>query len=274
MSPKLPSGDAEVMEALASIWDLLLEGNEDKEIMELMGLEAPQYKYLRQRLLETKAEELKAKPPEHMYVDYIVWQSRGIVDLTKMIKQFSTTKQYNAMVGAIRVRADLYDKIMTKGQEFGVFKKAPERKEIVGGFILADLTNVELRKMIFKSLGEMDKMMKRYGEMDIIDIDPGETHSGPRLVAEAGTHEDIEVPEAPPAKDDAPVAAPAPIGSKAIAPSILTRAPVPAKTIKPATSSAKGKTSRHSSKARGRRPFAEAGKPKVVHEPGSDVWGD
>jgi len=250
-------------EALASIWDLMVEGNDDKAIIEKMGVPAETYKLLRQRLLAEKAAELKAKPPEHVYVEYVVWQTQGINDLSKMIAEFKTTKQYNALVGAVRVRAELYDKLIAKGQEFGVFRKTPERKEVVGGFVVADLTNEALRAMITKSLTDMDKLVKRYGDGDIIDIDPGPTHSGPRLVADAAG-DMIETIEAPPGKDDAPVATPAMKRAAAsLSPSIMS-AP------RPATA----RTSKHSTKARGRRPFAEATPTKVIHEPGSEVWDD
>jgi hypothetical protein len=262
---------AEIAETMETIWDLLLEGNTDKEIIELTGLEADAYKQLRQRLVEEKAAELTAKPAEHVYVEYVIWQSQGIVDLTKMMDQFRKTKQYNAMVGAVRVRAELYDKLIAKGQEFGVFKKTPERREILGGFVLADLSSDKLRTMVTGALSDLDKLMKRYGEADIIDIGGGPTHYGPRLIEASG--EAVEVPEAPPAKDD-PV--PEPKGSKVFAapPSIVA----PPKPTGKSAKKAKARTSRQSSKARGRRPDSAIGANKrvtpVEPELSPDVWDD
>lgn len=241
----------EMAETLETIWDLLLDGNTDKEIIELTGLDADAYKALRQKLLEEKAAELQSKPAEHVYVEYVIWQSQGIVDLTTMIDQFRKTKQYNAMVGAVRVRAELYDKLIAKGQEFGVFKKTPERKEVVGGFILADLTSDKLRTLVTGALVDLDKIMRRYGDTDIMAIDAGPVHHGPRLVADSG--EVIEVSEAPMAKDDIP---PEAKGSKVFKdpPSVLA----PPKKAK----HAKARTSRQSSKARGRRPHDAVGATK------------
>jgi hypothetical protein len=262
---------AEIAETMETIWDLLLEGNTDKEIIELTGLEAEAYKHLRQRLVEEKAAELTSKPAEHVYVEYLIWQSQGIVDLTKMMDQFRKTKQYNAMVGAVRVRAELYDKLIAKGQEFGVFKKTPERKEIVGGFVLADLTSDKLRTMVTHAVSDLDKLMKRYGDADIIEISSGPTHHGPRLIEASG--EAVEVPEAPMAKDD-PL--PEAKGTKVFteAPSIVAAPKAKGKSAK----RVKARTSRQSSKARGRRPDSAIGAGRSVTpvepELSPDVWDD
>lgn len=260
----------ELAETMETIWDLLLDGNSDKEIIALTGLEAEAYKALRQKLLEEKAAELATKPAEHVYIEYVVWQTQGIVDLTKMIDQFRKTKQYNAMVGAVRVRAELYDKLIAKGQEFGVFKKTPERKEILGGFVLADVTSDKLRTMVTGALVDLDKLMKRYGERDLIDMEAGPSHHGPHLLMDGG--EVIEVSEAPPAKDD-----PVPVGSKAIPepvrPSLLT-APKPRAKGK---GGARARTSKQSSKARGRRPHDAVGAGKKAGpepELSPNVWDD
>lgn len=244
-------------EALDSIWDMLVKGDSDKEIMELMGLDSPVYRALKKKLLETKAGELKGKAPEHVYVEYILAQTRGIQDIDAMIKDFKTSKNWGAMVAAVRVRAELYDKLIAKGQEFGVFRKAPERKELVGGILLADLTNADLRKQIVGAVSSLEKLMKRYGDVPLDAVSEGEIYSGPKLtdgtkaeeVLET-TAEDVEVPMA---KDDVPP-------------------PPPRRLHKPE----RARTAKHSSAARGRRSF-ELGSPKKVKrqdEIGPDVWDD
>lgn len=266
---------AELAETMATIWDLLLDGNTDKDIIDLTGLEAEAYKVLRTRLLEEKAAELQSKPAEHVYVEYVIWQSQGIVDLTKMIGDFKKSKQYNAMVGAVRVRAELYDKLIARGQEFGVFKKTPERKEVVGGFILADLTSDKLRTMVTGALSDLDKLMRRYGDRDIIEMDGGPVHHGPRLLEDGGVV--TEVAAAPPAKDDpvsVPPVAPEPAGSKALKEPLMLAPPVRAK-----SKHARARTSKQSSKARGRRPHDAVGAgrhvaPAPEPELSPDVWDE
>jgi hypothetical protein len=110
-------------------------------------------------------------------------QMKNLKDLDGMIESFKTTKQYNAMVGAVRARSEILDKLIEKGQEFGLVHKMPDRKEIVAGILVADLTNKELKQMITAELSNLNGMMKRYGDKTIMDMDPGVLHRGEALPA-------------------------------------------------------------------------------------------
>lgn len=214
---------ADIEEAKLTIWSELCDGSSDSEIMDMMGLEQDVYLQLKFQTLEDKAQELRRKPPEHVYVEYIINQTQNIQDLTEMIGQFKKTKQYNALVGAVRARADLYDKLVAKGQEFGVFAKAPERK-IVAGVLVGDLSADDLRTAITKAIGNLDAMMSRYGDSNIIDVTPDSLHYGPSIPTRELTPEAESAVVAPPSKK---------------------------------SKTARAKTSRTSKAARGRRPFKE-----------------
>lgn len=266
---------SELSEAMTTLWDLLTSGNSDAEAMDMMGLSSDTYVDLKRRLVDEKAAELKNKPAEHIYVEYIIWQTMGIVDLTKMMGEFKRLKQYNAMVGAVRVRAELYDKLIAKGQEFGVFKKTPERKEIVAGMAISEMGNKELKGAITGAIGELGKLMKRYGDTKIIDIEPGPTHHGPALIT-SGDGVEV-VPVAPRAKDD-PEASPESIAdremagikaSTALPKRGVTTAPTPGASKRP-FKNAKAKTSKQSTAARGARP--RDNRPKMKVNPLD--WGD
>lgn len=209
---------ADTKAAAAEIWKKLISGDDDEDLMELLGVDEETYETLKKTMLEEQAIELRTRPPEHTYVQYVLWQQRGVHDLTELIEKQKkrTSPNANAMVAAIKVRGDIYDKIIAKGQEFGVLKKTPDTKLIVGGHFVTDLTSPELRKKVTASISEMDKLMKRYGDTSILDVDPGALHHGPKLLTDSSTLESTVVIEAPPAKDDmlAIVAKPVPTGPK------------------------------------------------------------
>ncbi len=173
---------ADVSEAKQLIWDQLSKGVRDMEIIERLGVEAETYVSLKAQMLDDKAEELKNKPSEHVYIEYCLAQHENIHTLTEMIKDFKSTKQYNAMVGAVRARADLQDKLIAKGQEFGVYKKTPAGR-VIGGLLVADLSSSDLKSAITKAIGNLDKMINRYGDSDIIDVPSSSVnlHYGPAL---------------------------------------------------------------------------------------------
>lgn len=172
----------QVQEAIVTIYAQMCEGKLDNDIMAEMGLDPDEYKRLRSAMFDAKADEVRAQPTEHVYVEYMIKQAGNIKDLTKMIDEFVTTKQYTALVGAIRVRAELYDKLITKGQEFGLIHKEPDKKQIMAGVLIADLSNKDLKTMITGELKTLNGLMQRYGDGNIIDMTlPKILHHGPAL---------------------------------------------------------------------------------------------
>jgi hypothetical protein len=171
----------EVLEAIAKIYGLLADGKKDDEIIVEMGISAEDYKALKAAMFDSKADEVRTRPIEHVYVDYILKQTENIKDLTAMISDWKNTKQYTAMVGAVRARSEIYDKMISVGQDCGIIHKQADRKEIMAGLIIADLTNKQLKQAITKELDGLNVLMKRYGDADIMAIDAGTLHHGEAL---------------------------------------------------------------------------------------------
>jgi len=181
----------QLKEAVTTIYEGLSQGQTDKDIIEEMGISADQYEKLKSAMFEAKTEELKARPHEHIYVDYMLAQSGNIRDLTDMISQMHSTKNYAAMVGAVRARSDIIDRLIEKGQQFGIIHKKPDRKEIVAGVMVAELSDKQLKKMILGELGMLNNLRKQFGEKNLADIDRNvELHSGPALPMEKKDEEE------------------------------------------------------------------------------------
>lgn len=170
----------EMLEAVSKVWALTSMGRSEQEIADEMGLDISVVGALRVQMLEMKADELRAQPIEHTYVEYMLHQLENVHDLTDIIGKLRDTKQYNqAMIGAIRTRAEIWDKLMVKGQECSVIKKAPERKEVGIITLVGELSNSELRKEIADSLGKLTAMVARHGETDFMKLPvPTVLHTG------------------------------------------------------------------------------------------------
>jgi hypothetical protein len=205
---------AEVEEAIATIYGRLSEGKDDREVIEEMGISAEDYAALKAAMFEAKADQLRGTPIEHIYVTYMINQIHNVKDLTGMITDFKTTKQYNAMVGAVRVRSEIYDKLVKTGQDMGLIRREPNRTEIIAGVVVADLTNQQLKKAIVGELADLNKLMKRYGDGKIVEMEPGDLHYGealpprseptsPTVTASRPAYSSSEV-HIPKGKDEAP----------------------------------------------------------------------
>lgn len=168
----------EMLEMAATIYGEMIAGSTDDEIMDVLGIDAETFSLAKKFMLESRAEVLRSQPREHVYIEYVTRQEHNIQDLNKFISGLDSKKQYNALVGAIRLRADIIDRIVTKGQEFGLIRKEPERREVVAGVLVAELSTPDLRKAIAGQVSKLNELVERYGDTDIMSLPPPMTHHG------------------------------------------------------------------------------------------------
>ena len=155
------------LKIIASIYGRLLDGETDGEIMDSMGLDVQEYHRYKENLYQLKTDELKERPPEYVYVDYVIQQTDNLQKLTNIIDDMMRVKEHTSvLIGAIRAKSDIHDKLIVKGQEFGLIKKVPSRKEIVAGVTVSELTNDDLKKAITGALNDLNRMTERYGDVD------------------------------------------------------------------------------------------------------------
>lgn len=226
---------SEVEEAIATIYGLLAEGKDDKEVLEGMGISAEDYAALKAAMFDKKADEVRTRPIEHVYVEYCIQQAQNVKDLTDLMETYKGSRQANALVGAIRVRSEIYDKLIKTGQDMGVIKRAAQQHEVIGGIVVADLTNEKLKALITQELRELSGLMKKYGDKGILEMDPGTLHYGPALPAKTSASGEDD--------KDKPVTSPAPVARIKTAMPLKAGAPAPDSKFAKAAS-AKAKTGR------------------------------
>lgn len=168
------------------------EGDEDTEIMRSLGVDPEEYQEALACMYATKSDELRRKTTEEHYIAYCLEQRRNIKDLNGFIQELDEKKQYNAVVGAIRLRSDIVDKMVTRGQEFGLIAKQAEKRQVFGGLILADLSDKELRKQIAQEFSGMESLVKRFGDGKMSELPKADLYYGDAI--------DVESEEVPPPK--------------------------------------------------------------------------
>ncbi len=229
MSSKHGLSKTEVREALATIWKQLIEGDDEVDIADDLGLDLDVFQNFKRRLIDKKAQDASGKAVEHVFVEYMLQQLGNVHELTELIvelKEYSEgkgdlAKVASARVAAVKARSSIYDSILTKGQDTGVFKREPSK--VVGGFVLADMATPELRAIVVEAVANLGTMMRTYGSHGLKEmrIERDSLHHGPAL---------------PPAPEE---------GGEIIEVEVTTSAPKSRR--------GKGKKNRNSSKSRGRR---------------------
>lgn len=192
------------IELAAEIYSMMMEGDSDGEIIESLDISPQEYSIAKKFLLENKGNEEHGMSSKERFAKYVIDQQRNVVALDELIINLNSKTQYNALVGAIRLRSDIADRVITTGQTLGVISKEPEKKMVMNGVVVADVSDKDLKKELVKSIVSFGKMMKRYGGgKDILEIKTGELHRGEGIKILAEDFASTAAMGAPPMKPKA-----------------------------------------------------------------------
>lgn len=150
----------------------LAMGASDIEIMEKLStpekaMTANILAELRKELVRQEIKVLYNKSTEEVFLDYAWRQEQCVKDLDDTIEKIKTSNQHNAMVGAVRAKSDIIDKIIKTGQDMGVLEKAPERKLVLKGVAIAGMDTKDLRKLISQETEGLSMLLSKYGNADM-----------------------------------------------------------------------------------------------------------
>lgn len=176
-----------MIEAARTLFDDLVKGDSETDIADTMGWDPETFAAVKKAMLDGHAEAIRTRSTEHTYIDYIIAQRQNVRDLSSLIKNLDKKQQYNALVGAIRLRSEITDKILERGVEFGIVHR--ENKANPGGTTynvnilgvrINEMETPALRDAITDQLKELEGMIKKYGDgKGILDMEPGPLHYGP-----------------------------------------------------------------------------------------------
>lgn len=183
-------GDDEVRIRVALLRALMSAGDSDTAILEKTNWDPKALEILRKELYRAELIHVD-KPTEHIYVDYLIRQQDCIFDLNRLITrlmsatetievedngkrekiQIPAVKHATAVVGAIKAKADIHDRVLDRGQDLGLLHKAPERKEIIAGIAIAQVSTHDLRGEVASEIGKFQKLVQRYGDAVLADAE-------------------------------------------------------------------------------------------------------
>lgn len=181
---------------LAQLRAHLAGGANDVTAQELMSLSTSDYNALKCEMYEQEKVEIHGKSVEQVFIDYTIKQESCIRDLDIILKNAKSS--YNSIIGAARAKSDIIDKIIDRGQEFGLIEKVPEKKLVVAGIMVSQLDNKALRTVIMKQVHEVGSLMKKYGEAGMLDEDKHAPSPALPVSEHSGDAGSTEVPESKP----------------------------------------------------------------------------
>ncbi len=94
-----------------------------------------------------------------VFAAYREQQIQVASELEDLSEIFRGSKQFSALVSALRTRADVLDRILRAGQELGVIHKTPKQVEVSGTVDVTQLSATELRVHITRQVEEIERLL-------------------------------------------------------------------------------------------------------------------
>jgi hypothetical protein len=167
---------------VAAIKERLIDGDSDMAIAEDLSLGKAEYRRLKQKVYDQEADGFVGKSAEEQYVDYCLGQRKCLKELDDMIEHFSDTKQYNAMVGAVRAKSQIMDSMHKTGVSMGIVKQETSHDREVGGIRLSDLNNKELRDQLANELRGLQHIIDKFGDKPMAEVAAPSPMADPAVV--------------------------------------------------------------------------------------------
>lgn len=168
----LPS---ELRATFATLRSHLSAGLDDVEIATELGISLEDLEELKRRFYAHEIEIERKKSTDRHYLDYLIAQRGNISDLQKIITKFGESKQYNALVGAIRAKSEIIEKVLERGRDFGVIdlKSAPIR---INGLLVTELPTNAIRATIADALHELKQLTAGDNMSSMADVELPQIH--------------------------------------------------------------------------------------------------
>lgn len=166
------ASDPGITRTMVTFVRVLIEGgNTDEDIKEQLGLTDGDLADYKRKLFGQELLTINHRPPDEIFVEYRIRMDGVVKELDAITEGAKTAKQFQAAMGAQKAKAAIHDKVIDRGQEMGVIPRAAKRHEIIGGIVVATLSDADLIAHIGETSKSTRKLLKEYGDVKFVDVD-------------------------------------------------------------------------------------------------------
>ena len=144
---------------MAQIAVCIAESKTLEETCDELDIRHQEYTKYKDVLYKRQETQISGKTELEIYTDYVLKQTKLIRDLEMLKKRFGLSKQYNALVGAVKTQSDILDRIITRGQDLGIINKTPDSINIIAGIDVRSMSDVQIRHRIEEEIGRAQTLL-------------------------------------------------------------------------------------------------------------------
>lgn len=116
--------------------------------------------YTERHLAEEDRRIWEKADPIAIFAEYREHQILCAKELEDLATYFKDSRQFSSLVGAVKAKSDILDKIIKVGQELGVVKRAAKEISIRGQVDVRTLSVAELRVHLEKEVSGLQKLLE------------------------------------------------------------------------------------------------------------------
>lgn len=164
-----------VRECTAIVRMMMSLGWDDDTMCMEFGVSAAKLAQYKRVIISREQATLSHRPPEELYIEHRLMVMEDVHALSDIRDKATKGKQFAAATNAARARSQLLDSLFDRGQEVGVIPRAAKRHEVIGGLLVAQLTERELLAQVHETTKETARLVKLYGgsaPTKFIDLPP------------------------------------------------------------------------------------------------------
>lgn len=119
----MPSTAYTERKLLNRLKELLTLGYDEDRCAAELGVRIDKFRELQRKLVEQEITAALGKPAAQIYIEFVLAQQSCLRDLAVLFEKGVKIQNQGVLVQAVRLKSEIYEKIVNKGQELGVIDK-------------------------------------------------------------------------------------------------------------------------------------------------------
>lgn len=132
----------------------------DYEMCDYLNIDVKVLSKLKKEVFFEELAVHKQMTNEELFIQYKLQQMEIVKDFDVIVERFKNSKQLTALAAALKAKAEIYNDIISKGYDFGVIEKTPEKTALLVGNLDINAASItELKSAMAKNASEMEKLV-------------------------------------------------------------------------------------------------------------------
>lgn len=158
---------------------LLELGKTFEDCRKILKLNQEEFAGVQKECCKLQAKKWKAKSKEEIYSEYVVEQKKCLAALNKLIERMpndGSAKGDASLLNAIKVKSDIEDKIIEKGQELGILEKFGKKSDAVrqetrDEMRTSKMRDEDLRDSVTNEEVVLERIMQTFQNQSLSEVD-------------------------------------------------------------------------------------------------------